>query len=283
MTQEEFAVGGSEAGQRLDLFCVSKLPQVSRSQIQQAIKAGEVTVNGQQVKPRYAVMAGDAVHCPVSATAAALPEPIDPQSLPVLYEDERVMVVDKPAGIDAERITGRAHRLDKDTTGVLATAKDDETLAYLQEQFKRRRVRKEYRALVFGVPSERAGRINQPLARSKSNPMRRAVASKPLDRARSKPAITEWQVERTYDQAFSLLRLQPLTGRTHQLRAHLHWLGHPIVGDQLYTFKRQRPPAGTTRQLLHAEQLQLKLPTGETKTFTTPLPEDFQNVLQGLG
>ena len=282
---EEYVVAASEAGQRLDLFCVSKVAQVSRSQIQQAIKAGDVTVNGQPVKPRHAVAVGDVVRGPVTAALATLPDPIDPHGLPVLHEDERVIVIDKPVGVDAEYITGRAHRLDKDTTGVLVAAKNDEALVYLQEQFKRRRVKKEYVALVFGVPIERAGRINQPLARSKSNPMRRAVLRQGSGRQAvktAKEAITEWQVERTYHQTYSLLRLQPQTGRTHQLRAHLHWLGHPIVGDQLYTFKRQKPPAGTKRQLLHAEQLQLKLPSGQTKIFTAPLPEDFKLVLESL-
>ncbi len=101
-------------------------------------------------------------------------------------------------------------------------------------------------------------------------------------RGAPKEAITEWRTEEKLGTKFALLRVWPLTGRTHQIRVHLHFLGFPIVGDSLYTFKRQRPPQGVTRQLLHAEKLTLTLPTGKRATFTAPLPEDFTNVLSSL-
>ncbi|MDP6652978.1 MAG: pseudouridine synthase, partial [Gammaproteobacteria bacterium] len=123
-------------------------------------------------------------------------------------------------------------------------------------------------------PTETDGRIVQPLARSKRNPLRRTV-----DRE-GKRAVTEWVKEEFMAKRYALLRVAPETGRTHQIRVHLHWLGFPIVGDALYAFKRQRSPQGVKRQMLHAEKLTLGLPSGKRKTFTAELPEDFTNVLQ---
>jgi len=270
-----FKVDKQSAGQRLDIFCVGKMLQYSRASIQKAIKAGHISVNSQAVKPRQTLKVGDNVQvnfdtpAPSPETPAALP------ALPILYEDKHIKVINKPAGVDAEHIPGRSHRLDKDTTGVLITAKSPDVLQSVQAQFKNRRVKKEYLALVFGRPGGQDGRINQPLTRSKNNPMRRAVARDRETILQAKPAVTEWRMEKAVGEKLTLLRVFPLTGRTHQIRVHLHWLGFPVVGDKLYTFKRQKPPPGVTRQLLHAEKLTLTLPSGKRKTFTAPLPDDF--------
>lgn len=306
----EHIVQESEAGQRLDVWCAVKSPEYTRGAIQRAIKGESITVNGQVVKPKYAVKAGDAIVFAMPEEKA-IPK-ADPESLsvPIIHEDSDVLVVDKPAGIathpsagisgatisdwfasrypntkvgEADR-PGIVHRLDKDTSGILVLAKTAKAYDRLKEQFKRHRVRKEYLALVFGVPGEREGRIVRSIGRSPKNPQRRTVMdeSKPFDEAQGKPAITEWKTERTFGNDYTLIRVFPLTGRTHQIRVHLHFLGFPIVGDQLYTFKKQRPPAGTKRQLLHAEKITLQLMDGKKKTFQIELPKDFAGVLEQL-
>jgi 23S rRNA pseudouridine1911/1915/1917 synthase len=303
--QARYTVSPEEAGQRLDVFCVSQISQYSRAALQRAIKEGQITVGGNTVKPRYILREGNEVVVTLLSQSDQVPsqQQVMPIHLPIIYEDKDVVVVNKPAGLVVhpgkgreeqtvaswfahrypERIQGGAqgqwgivHRLDKDTSGVLILAKNQSAAEYLRQQFKKRRVKKKYLALVFGVPGEAEGRITRPLARSKRNPLRRTIDPE------GKPAITEWSAEEKFSGRFALLRVYPLTGRTHQIRSHLHFLGFPVVGDQLYTFKRQRPPQGVRRQLLHAEKLSLRLPTGQRKTFVASLAEDFQHVLQQL-
>jgi 23S rRNA pseudouridine1911/1915/1917 synthase len=310
-------VNEDTAGQRLDVFCTSQMPGYSRSALQKAIKEGKVLVNGTPVKSRYILKANDTIvvnsDVPVEVKQSA--ESIAAIKIPILYEDRDVVVINKPAGItvhagvgttmsgtvsdwfsarypDAREVgdEGRAgivHRLDKDTSGVMILAKNENAYIHLKEQFQARRVRKEYLALVFGVPGGKDGRITRPLMRSRRNPMRRTVvdekdlATLKLRKAH-KEAATEWQVERKFGSSYALLRVLPFTGRTHQIRVHLHFLGYPIVGDQLYTFKRKKQPQGVKRQLLHAEKLTIELPNEKRKTFTAPLAEDFDEVVRTL-
>ena len=310
-------VGANEAGQRLDVFVVSAWPLYSRAALQRFIKAGAISVNNQPSKPRYLVKADDVITFtpPAEVPVATTPEPVS-LSFPILYEDKDIVVIDKPAGIvvhsgvgtppggtvadwfldrypEAKDVgeegsrAGIVHRLDKDTSGVLVLAKTAAAYQHLKQQWGKHAVKKEYFALVFGVPGESRGRINRPLGRSPRNPLRRTVLERTSraygrNAGASKEAITEWRNEETFGDRFALLRVFPQTGRTHQIRAHLHWLGFPIVGDTLYTFKRQRPPVGVKRQLLHAAALTLVLPSKEKKTFTAPLPEDFSQVLETL-
>jgi len=303
-----FTITAEEEGQRLDVWCVSKMPELSRATLQKAIQAGAIKVNGKTVKPRRAVRTDDIVDFYLVA-----PEPEEKQptelEVDILFEDDDVVVINKDAGVvahpgvhttattisdwfastypAASKVgegalrAGIVHRLDKDTSGVMILAKKQKAYEHLKLQFSKRRARKEYLALVFGSPTEPSGRIAKPLARSKRNPMRRTIN---LD---GKEAISEWEKEQAYvDQrdkrTYALLRVKPYTGRTHQIRVHLHWLGFPIVGDSLYVFKRQKPPLGTTRQLLHAAKLTIELPNGERKSFTAPLPDDFMSVLQEM-
>ncbi|MEX0649661.1 MAG: RluA family pseudouridine synthase [Candidatus Andersenbacteria bacterium] len=296
-------INASEAGQRLDVFCVARLLEHSRGTLQRAIKAQDITVNGKKSKPSYVLREGDVIAVSTRAFQQAAPI-VTPKALPVLpiiHEDKDIVVINKPAGVtvhpgqgvagntvadwftnrypgvnvgDKER-PGIVHRLDQDTSGVLLLAKTPEAFERLKEQFKHHRVRKEYLALVFGVPGEPKGRITRPLARSKRNPLRRTVDPE------GKPAVTEWTVEEKLS-GYTLLRVFPLTGRTHQIRVHLHFLGFPIIGDKFYVFKRKRPPRGVNRHLLHAEKLTFITPAGKRKTFTAPLPEDFVRVLDLL-
>lgn len=281
---EAFEVTAEESGQRLDIFCVAKMPQVSRAGVQKAIRAGQITANGKTVKPGYVVKEEDEIKADVlESEELAVVTDIVPIEIPILYEDKDIVVINKPAGFDITVVNdwfhkkypnalGPAHRLDKDTSGVMILAKNAAAHDHLLKQFKTRRAKKEYLSVVFGIPTSKEGRIVQSLKRSKRYPLRRTI-----DEA-GKLAITEWRLEKKLDK-MALLRVFPLTGRTHQIRAHLHWLGYPIVGDHLYTFKRQRPPKGVSRQLLHAEKLTIALPIGKIKTFMAPLPDDFQRTI----
>ena len=305
-----FTIPDEDAGQRLDVWCVSHMPALSRAALQKLIKEGHITVDEKPVKPKHIVQAGSVV-----AISAPDPKPVEAPTelptIPILHEDSDIVVIDKPAGIavhpaatsssaatvsdwfaarypnahigEAGRY-GIVHRLDKDTSGVLVLAKTQQGYERLKEQFKRHRVRKEYLALVFGIPTGRDGRIVQPIGRSSRNPSRRTVISggKSFETTQGKPAITEWRVERTFGNDYTLLRVFPFTGRTHQIRVHLHFIGNPIVGDALYVIKKQRPPAGTKRQLLHAESLTLQLTSGKKKTFIAPLAQDFEEVLEQI-
>lgn len=322
---ETFTIANYEAGQRLDVFVVSRLSDFSRAAWQRAIKAGDIQVNGAVVKPRYQVKEGDVVTIITPLRPAQKRSPLPAgRSLSegwirgngegfIIYEDKDLVVINKPAGIavhpgvktppggtivdwfitcyplaravgEETARPGVVHRLDKETSGVLVLAKTQASYDHLKSQFQKRAAKKEYLALVYGVPGERCGRINQPLIRSVRNPRRRTVETgMKAQRVREgKSASTEWQREEVFGTSFTLLRVFPLTGRTHQIRAHVHWLGFPIVGDHLYTFKRQRPPAGVQRQLLHAEKLTLLLPNKERKTFIAPLAPDFLAVLEKL-
>lgn len=302
---QTFTVTEESDGQRLDVFCTAAISGYSRSAIQKAIKEEKVLVNGSPAKPRQIVKNG--THIRVMLTDTPIPQEVSKTvdvNIPIVHEDRDVVVINKPAGIavhpgvgirsgtvadwfakrypdaigvgEKEGRSGIVHRLDKDTSGVMILAKNETAYIHLKKQFQMRRPKKEYLALVFGVPGGRDGRITRSIARSRRNPMRRAV-----DDA-GKEAATDWVVEEKYGSGYSLIRAFPQTGRMHQIRVHLHFLGFPIVGDQLYTFKRKKQPQGVTRHLLHAEKLTITLPNGDTKTFTAPLPEDFQTVLDRL-
>lgn len=298
---QSLTVQSEQEGQRLDVWCVAAMPGVSRAQIQKLIKDGAVTVNGDVVKPRHIVRTDDVVDISdVEIPTTQEPAPIP--TIPVLFEDDDVVVIDKPPGVAAhpgdsvasptvsawfadrypdalvgdEDRPGIVHRLDRDTSGVMILAKTPKAFERLKEQFKKHRIRKEYVALAFGIPGGRDGRIVQPIGRSSRNPARRTVLPG------GKPAITEWSIDRTFGNDYTLMNVLPFTGRTHQIRVHLHHIGYPIVGDALYTFKKQRPPEGVKRQLLHAKSLMVQLPSGKKKTFEAPLPQDFLEALERI-
>lgn len=303
--KEEFSVTPGEDGQRLDLVCTRRLNMISRARVQRAIKDGSIIVNGKIKVPGYTVRIGDIIIFSQEIPQETITEEEKLPSIPIIFEDRDVVVVNKPAGIvihegtlhrsqtlvswlidrypaiknrshEFEGPVGIIHRLDKDTSGVMICAKTPQAQVLLRKQFLDRRVKKEYLALVYGALTMTQGRITQPLARSKRNPMRRTIDPE------GKPAITEWKREEVIHGIYTLLRVFPFTGRIHQIRAHLHFIGHPIVGDHLYVYKRKHPPKGVKRQMLHAERLTLALPSGKRKTFIAPLAEDFVAVLDGL-
>lgn len=203
--------------------------------------------------------------------------------LKIIYESDTVLVVDKPAGLAVADIKGLlAHRLDKDTSGVLLIAKTQETLAYLQKQFQERKVEKKYVCLVVGTIKQNTGRIETLLGRSPAD-RRKQKTYMPDDlRAEGKrDAVSEYRVLERYKN-YTLLEIQPETGRKHQIRAHMVYLGHPIAGDKLYAFKNQPIPQGLERQFLHATYLKIPLPGGTPQEFSSELSKDLKEVLESL-
>ncbi|HUC20882.1 MAG TPA: RluA family pseudouridine synthase [Candidatus Polarisedimenticolaceae bacterium] len=219
--------------------------------------------------------------------------------LTVLYEDEDVLAIDKPAGLvvhNAETATvqptvadfarergvvdtdderpGIVHRLDKDTSGVMLISKHMEAKAFLQRQFKQRGVEKTYIALLRGRLREPHAIIRLPIGRHRKQPVKRAVIPG------GREAVTEYWVRETYPGA-SLVEIRLHTGRTHQIRVHFSHLGNPVIGDTFYGEKQR--PAGLTRQFLHAAKISLELPSGKRVTVESPLPPELESFLQNLG
>lgn len=300
MEGREVTFTADEGGERLDRVIVARLSDLSRAQAQRLIKAGAVTVNGRPSKPSYRVQVGDevVVHVP-----AKISEPVAPEDIPldIIYEDEALLVVNKPAGMVVHPALGHTsgtlvnavlarcpqivdvggpdraglvHRLDKDTSGLILVAKDEATRATLQRQFKRRQVAKTYLALVEGPVQPREGIIEAPVGRDKRQRKRMAVVRSGRE-ARTMYRAIEYFADHT------LLEVRPHTGRTHQVRVHLSWLGYPIVGDTVYGRRRQRLLQG--RHFLHAARLRFTHPaTGEEVEFEASLPPELATVLKRL-
>jgi 23S rRNA pseudouridine1911/1915/1917 synthase len=200
----------------------------------------------------------------------------------VIYEDGDLLVVDKPAGVNADDIPKRVHRLDKDTSGVLLIAKNDKALEFFQKQFKERKVEKKYLALVVGEIKEKWGAIETLIGRSPKDRRKQRVYLPHDPEAKGKrEAVTEYRVLKKFKN-YTLVEVIPKTGRKHQIRAHFAYLGHPIAGDKLYGFKNQPCPKGLNRQFLHASYLKIRFPDGKTKEFESELPEDLKSVINFL-
>ena len=269
--------------QRLDIHLSTTFdPSISRSLWQKYIKAGYVSVNHQVVTtPKFEVDETDEI-------AIKLPEQEQASTeLPILYEDDDVMVVNKPSGLlthakgglsteptvaeiirpqtsfasDTDR-PGIVHRLDRDTSGVLIIAKTADAAAHLQRQFAQRTTKKTYLAVTDGVPKLTAAKIDLPIGRNPSAPSTFRVDPN------GKPAQTTYRVLTATDNQ-ALIELKPTTGRTHQLRVHMAYLNTPILGDRVYG----KPNA--SRLMLHAHKLEVTLPSGELKTFEAAVPENF--------
>jgi 23S rRNA pseudouridine1911/1915/1917 synthase len=288
---------------RLDLLLVEQFPEYSRSQLQRLIREGHVLVEGAQVtKTGFATRGGERIEVTFAPArpSSVRPEPIE---LQVIFENSDVLVVNKPAGtvvhpaaghqagtlvnaalahasdfrgVGGECRPGVVHRLDRDTSGVILMAKHEQAYRYLQAQFKRREVRKKYLALVDGVPPTPSGKIDAPIARDPTNRKKMAV----VQGNRGKPSVTEYHTHEHF-QRHTLLDVYPQTGRTHQIRVHLAFIGCPVVGDRQYG--RRKPSIDIPRQFLHAAELTIRLPgEAELRTLAAALPTDLVNVLEEL-
>jgi 23S rRNA pseudouridine1911/1915/1917 synthase len=297
----EFVVSENDAKLRLDQFLAKRLPEYSRSRLQQLIRTGFVRLNDQATRPRQIVRIGDKIDLlePPLEKIETLPEPIP---LDVLFEDEDLIVINKAAGltvhpgagqrehtlvnallsyctmlsgIGGKERPGIVHRLDKETSGCLVVAKNDTAHRELSKQFAARTVEKIYLALVAGKLRKPAGIIDEKIGRHPVHRQRMSVSAR-----RGRAAKTDYRVIRSSDQA-SLIECRLHSGRTHQIRVHLHHLGHPVLGDKIYAprFAKNLP-----RQMLHAWKLGFHHPrTGEWKNFEAPLPADFVEAMAATG
>ncbi len=263
---------------RLDIKTLEQYPRYSRATIQKFIKDGRVKVNGEVAKkPNTLIEDGAEIEL-------ELPKESTGEKPPVIYEDDNVIVFNKPAGLlsikkgdyspePAIEDWGEiVHRLDRDTSGVIIVAKNFSTKGALQKQFQQRKTHKTYYAVVEGIPKQPHAIINIPLARNLKKP----TTFMPDENGRE--AITEYKVIAQGEKR-ALLELKPQTGRTHQLRIHLAHIGTPILGDKVYNPKGNK----ADRMYLHAASLEITIPGkehGERKTFTAELPEDFKNALR---
>ena len=306
-----FSISPANAGERLDAFLASQIEGWSRVRLQRLIDDADVLVNGRAAKPSYKLRINDQIEVELiaSPTTAFAPEniPID-----VVYEDDELIVVNKPAGMVVHPAAGAdsgtlanalafhfqqlsttggsarpgiVHRLDKGTSGLLVVAKTESAHEHLANQFRAREVFKSYIALVHGQVEKGAGEVDQPIARDPRNRTRMAVVRG------GRSALSIYRVRQRFDR-FTLLDVQLKTGRTHQIRVHLGWLKHPVVGDEAYGGGRDKTLADSTmrsqiaklnRQFLHAEQLGFRHPrTDEELRFSAELPSDLQALLSAI-
>lgn len=288
---------------RIDSVLVSMLEEVSRNRIQKLIRSGRVKVDGQLIrKPSYKLLGGEIleIYIPKIKETELIAEHIP---LDIVYEDHNLVVVNKAAGMvvhpsvghdsgtlvnailahapDIEGIGGEmrpgvVHRLDKDTSGIIILAKNDRTHQFLQNQFIERTTEKIYYALVDGIPKSSTGRVEADIARSKKDRKKMAV----FPGGQGREAVTYYRILEQFDK-HAYLEVKPETGRTHQIRVHLAFIGIPIAGDRVYG--RKKPTIDIKRHFLHAAELRLLIP-GETRTrsFLAKLAPDLETVLNNI-
>jgi 23S rRNA pseudouridine1911/1915/1917 synthase len=312
-----FTADASDAGKRLDAFLAGKIENWSRSRLQRLIDDGDVSVNEKPAKSSYKVRARDEIEVELTELPAAR---FEPENIPldIVYEDALLAVINKPAGMvvhpgagvtsgtlanavsfhfgfgsadfgfkneEIPNRVGIVHRLDKDTSGLIVVAKNQEAHDALSEQFRSREVFKSYLALVHGEIEETGGTIDAPIAREKHNRTKMSV------RAHGRNALSLWKVRRRFEK-FTLLAVEIKTGRTHQIRVHLSYINHPVVGDETYNSGRdktvknmeiRRAITDLNRFFLHAEKLSFTHPrTMEKMNFTAPLAPELANFLEIL-
>jgi 23S rRNA pseudouridine1911/1915/1917 synthase len=303
VTERRFHFEVASPGGRLDQQIAAHISDVSRNRIQKLIRSGLISVDDMRIiKPGYSLKGGERVSVVIPA-----PKPSDliPEDIPldIIYEDRNVVIVDKPAGMvvhpsaghdsgtlvhailahapDIEGIgevlrPGVVHRLDKNTSGIIVFAKNDAAHQQLQAQFKGREVKKVYHALVEGAPPSPSGKIETHIGRDPTHRQKMAVVSK----TKGREASTIYHTEELFSQ-HSFLEIHPHTGRTHQIRVHLAFVGCPVVGDRIYGVRGATLPV--SRHLLHASELEITLPEhDEPSTHKAPLPRDFLDVLATL-
>ena len=307
-----FQTSKVDAGKRLDSLLAEKIDGWSRSRLKRLIDDEDVLVNEKPVKSSYKLRESDEIEVELTEVPAAK---FEPENIPleIVYEDEYLAVINKPAGMvvhpgagvqsgtlanaiayhfvqppahsgGSDRI-GIVHRLDKDTSGLIVVAKTDKVHEALSEQFRERQVYKSYVALVHGSPDQNMGTIQAPIARNKHNRLRMKVA------AHGRSALSLWKVRKRYAK-FTLLDVEIKTGRTHQIRVHMAYINHPIVGDEIYNEGRDKTVADINvrntiksldRFFLHAERLAFAHPkTGERLEFRQELPSELKQFLNLL-
>ncbi len=298
-----FPVSEEDNGKRLDQF-VARVTGSTRTQAQRLINEGAVRVDGAVVHKNHRLRHGESVEVEPREPEAARPAP---QRIPIdiLYQDSELAVISKPAGLVVHPAAGHregtlvnaliyaldglsgvggvlrpgiVHRLDRDTSGLMVVAKNDRSHVLLQDMVRDRRLKRYYLALVHGIPATRLGTIDAPVGRDPGDRKRMAVTAEA-----GRPAVTHFVVEREYGDC-ALLEVELVTGRTHQIRVHLSYIGHPVAGDREYGVRGAlERETGLERQFLHACRLSFPHPgSGEELSFASPLPGDLEGVLNGL-
>jgi len=304
---QNIVVQTSEAGDRIDIFLTGKTG-ITRSQIQKLITCGRVVVNGKDVDQNYRLKVKDliSISVPEKETEGLIPEPIP---IDILFEDEHIVVVNKPAYMVVYPAAGHTHgtlmnalsyhcrelatvgrplrpgvvhRLDKDTSGVMVIALDDNAYYNLVEQFRQRTIQRRYVALIYGAFHNEEGEIASKIGRSESDRKKMSTRMK-----RGKEALTRWKVIERFNNA-TLVEVRLETGRTHQIRVHFASIGHPVLGDRTYGKKVEIEVTSNRkirfpRQMLHAELLGLTHPvTGDYLEFSKPIPEDMMSKIHQI-
>ena len=288
----------SGVNKRLDIFLSEKIKDLSRSQIKKLVEEDSIKINGQTRKPSYKLKVGDRVRIEYDLPRH---QKIKPENIPIdiLYKDEHIAVIHKPSGmvvhpgagvrgetlvnallhhfpdiseIGPEERPGIVHRLDKESSGVMVVARSLKAYRSLQRQFKQKEVEKQYIGLVWGRMAQKKGEITWSIGRHPKHGERISIKTK-----KPRSAETRYSVLREYEES-TLLEIQPITGRTHQIRVHMAAAGHPIIGDNRYG--RRKGKIRSTRLFLHACSLKFMHPeTKEKVEFSSPLPQDLENIL----
>lgn len=307
----EFKIPKEYSGERLDSFLHSKFTDFSRNWLQKLIKKGNATVNGRKASASKKCKTNDVINFELELPPEISLEPEISlgEKIKIIFENDDFVIVNKPSGISSHPShtehsgtlvnwllalypniksvgdslengnirPGIVHRLDKDTSGVMVVAKNQQTFLWLKKQFQTHRVTKRYLALVNGAPKTDEGKIELNIARSKTDPTKNvAVNAKNIGRT----ALTYWRVIRKYPD-HTLLESTPKTGRMHQIRVHLKAIGLPVSGDKKYGEKR-KDPKHLGRMFLHAEYLSFALENGEKFSFTAPLPQELEECLRNI-
>ena len=301
---ENIELIAAESGTRIDAWLSANIPDLTRNAAQRLLTEGMVLVNGKPPKKNYKVSAGDTVTVTIPEAAEV---PLVPQNIPldIVYEDEDVVVVNKPrgmvvhpapghpdgtlvnalmyhcgdslSGVGGEKRPGIVHRIDKDTSGLLIVAKNDAAHLALSAQLSDRSLSRVYRAVVTGNLKQDSGTIDAPIGRHPNDRKKMAVTHQ-----NSRNAVTHWSVLERY-RGYTHVRCKLETGRTHQIRVHMAHIGHPLLGDEVYGHAKL-PEKGLIGQCLHAKELQFIHPrTGEAFHLDTELPDYFKDVLTRLG
>ncbi len=298
---EKIVVKDNNQKKRLDIYIADEIEELSRTTVQRLIDEEKILVNGKKQKSSYKPEAGDEINIDIPEAHEAILKAQD-IPVPVVYDDNDIIVVNKPkgmvvhpangnpdgtlvnailaickdslSGIGGEIRPGIVHRLDKDTSGLLIVAKNDVAHIKMSKQIQDREVIKKYIALVKGVVAENEATIDLPIARSTKDRKKMAVDPK------GKNAVTHFKVLKRYDK-YTLLELKIDTGRTHQIRVHMSYIGHPVVGDGVYSSGKNE--FNVEGQMLHARYLEFRHPiTGKELRLEAPIPEYFEEVLKDL-
>lgn len=304
----KFIVQADEQGERVDKLIARKLPRFSRAFLQKKIRTGEIKVSGKISKARYILQIGDRIEYEFKEPQKISLEPDYNLELNIIHEDKDLIVINKPSGIVVHAGVGNlkhtlvnallahyppigevgdepnfrpgiVHRLDKDVSGLMLIAKNNQSFAYLKNLFKTRQIKKIYTCLVWGKIKQEKGKIDFPIGPNPKNPSRMVAVLNPRDplMQKTKSALTEFRLLKQFDKT-AKIKVYLRTGRRHQIRVHFKSIGHPLVNDRLYGVKRQTF-LGSGRIFLHATRLEFTSPQGKKMKFVSPLPEDLQTIL----